>query len=210
MVPAANSHRVSPSTTASGLSQPPPIFTTRAADNPLEKGPLVSGVGRPPANTFRFAPRRRLPPGTQRELGLALGFLAAIRLLIALAALAVITVLTHTVTGRVLAVAGAAAIVTALLQIDRVLERARRDLAETRRATRWAEARAEQRGAAPAYELLAGFRLFDRWGGWLTSPGRKAARERSLALLAATFDRGEGPTTRSALQRQSVSIGPRT
>lgn len=160
----------------------------------------MSGVGSQPANALQFMPRRRLPAGTQRELRLALGFFTVFRLLVALAALAVMTVLARTMTGRVGDVAGAAAIVTALIQVDRMLGRARRDLADARRATRWAEARAEQRGGASASELLRGFRLFDRWWGWLTGPGRKLARERSLALLAATFDRGEdGPGQLAAM-----------
>ena len=122
----------------------------------------MSGVGSQPAKALQFMPQRRLATGTRRELRLALGFFTVFRLLVAVAALAVMTVLAQTI-GRVPAVAGAAGTVTALLQVDRMLGRARRDLVDTRRAMRWAEARAEQRGGASASELLAGFHLFDRW-----------------------------------------------
>ncbi|MFN2557014.1 MAG: hypothetical protein ABR592_09105 [Nitriliruptorales bacterium] len=137
-------------------------------------------------------PGREFSPATlQRELWLAIGFFAVSRLLIVLIAVAILLVLAEVATDSVLVVAGAAVLVPGFIQVDRMLERAHRDLADTRRATRWAAARAEQSGGAAVCELLTGFHLFDRSWAWLTSPGRKLARERSLALLAATFGRHE-------------------
>ncbi len=136
-----------------------------------------------------FAPGRRHLAETLRELSLGITFFAAFRLLVALAVLALLVLLATVVTDRLLAVAAAAVTLPALVQVDHMLARARRELAETRRTTLWAAARAAEHGGdASAAELLAGFRLFDRRGGWLTSAGRELALERSLALLAATFD----------------------
>lgn len=160
-----------------------------------------------PVNPTRFAPGRRLFAATQRALLVAIGFFAVFRLLIAAVALTVFLMLADAVTDGAPAVAAGAVALPALVAIDGMLERARQDLVEARRASLWAAARADQRGGASAAELLAGFRLFDRWGSWLTRPGRKLARERSLALLSATFDRAEDGQRGEQLARVSRRTG---
>ncbi|MDQ4130020.1 MAG: hypothetical protein M3133_03370 [Actinomycetota bacterium] len=134
----------------------------------------------------------RLSTAPRRELCLTIGFFAVLQLLIVLVGMALLVMLASVLTTGALAAAGAVVALPLCVQVHRKLEGARRDLADTRRAILWAAVRAEHRGGASVAELMAGFRLFERRWGWLTSHGRKLARERSLALLAATFDRDEG------------------
>ncbi len=152
---------------------------------------MSAGVGSQ-REAARIAAGHMLSTAVQRKLCLTSGFFAVLQLLVVLVGVAVLVVLASVVTNRVLAAAGALVALPSFVHVQRMLDRARRDLAGTRRAICWAAARAEQRGGASVAELMAGFRLFEHRWGWMTSHGRNLARERSLALLAATFDRHEG------------------
>ncbi|MDQ4131148.1 MAG: hypothetical protein M3133_09215 [Actinomycetota bacterium] len=153
---------------------------------------MNAGVGSQREKAPRLTAGHRLSTAVQRKLCLTIGFFAVLQLLVVLVGMAVLAVLAPGVTNRALAAAGALVALPSFVHVQRMLDRARRDLAGTRRAISWAAARAELRGGASVAELMAGFRLFERRWGWLTSHGRNLARERSLALLAATFDRREG------------------
>ncbi|MDP8930907.1 MAG: hypothetical protein M3O70_20635 [Actinomycetota bacterium] len=134
---------------------------------------------------------------TRRQLLLAITFFDLLRVLMVLAVVVVFMLLADAlfmIQGVPIAVGAVAAAVFALRQVDRMLERARRHLADARRITVWAAARAAERGGDDAVELLEGLELFDHWGGWLTAAGRELAWERAVTLLASTFDGAEdGP-----------------
>lgn len=144
-----------------------------------------------PWNAPRFPLGPRLLAATRRELLLAITFFDLLRVLMVLAVLVVFALLADTLFvshGLPATVGAAAAAVFALRRLDHMLKRSRRSLADARRITLWAAARAAERGGDDAGELLDGLRLFDHWGGWLTATGRELARERSVALLASTFE----------------------